>query len=76
MNPLEKYLTECSEAIQRGSVGGEAGWGGQTTTAAPRNGQNEPHYHRKGASAVCGGHDGAGGLGFRAKGKLKTEIPG
>ncbi len=48
---------------------------GKTSTAAPQNGQNELHYHRKGASAICGSHDGAGGLGFQAKGKLKTEIP-
>src|SRR5713226_3163999 len=26
---------------------------GKTSTAAPQNGQNEPHYHRKGASAIC-----------------------
>ena len=48
---------------------------GKPSTAAPQNGQNEPHYHPKGASATCGWHDGAGDLGFRAKGKLKTEIP-
>jgi hypothetical protein len=33
---------------------GEADWDGQTSTAAAQNGRNEPHYRRKGASAVCG----------------------
>src|SRR6266849_5748737 len=41
----DKKANERSEAIQRGSVSGEADWGGQTSTAAPQNGQNEPHYH-------------------------------
>ncbi len=27
---------------------------GKTRTAAPQNGQNEPHDHRKGARAICG----------------------
>ncbi len=27
---------------------------GKTCTAAPQNGQNEPHYYPKGASATCG----------------------
>jgi len=26
----------------------------KTRTAAPQNGQNEPHYHCKEASAICG----------------------
>ncbi len=36
---------EVSAARQTGA--------GKTSTAAPQNGQNEQHYHRKGASAVC-----------------------
>ena len=27
---------------------------GKTSTAAAQNGQNEPDYHRKEASAICG----------------------
>ena len=37
---------EVSAARQTGA--------GKTSTAAPQNGQNEPHYHPKGASATCG----------------------
>jgi hypothetical protein len=27
---------------------------GKRSRAAPQNGQSEPHYHPKGASATCG----------------------
>src|SRR6266849_285084 len=37
---------EVSAARQTGA--------GKTRPAAPQNGQNEPHYHPKGASATCG----------------------
>src|SRR5713226_1153470 len=37
---------EVSAARQTGA--------GKTSTAAPQNGQNEPHYYPKGASATCG----------------------
>jgi hypothetical protein len=49
------YLLSPAAAVQsrRRLPGGEAA-PGQTSTAAPQNGQNEPHYHPKGASATCG----------------------
>ncbi|PYU18143.1 MAG: hypothetical protein DMG30_28925 [Acidobacteria bacterium] len=47
----------------------------EISTVDAQNGQSEPYYHRKGASAFCVLREGAGGLGFRAKEKLKTEIP-
>ena len=56
-------------------VSGEAGWAGETRTATPQNGQNEPHNHLNEARAICARQDRGGGIGFRAKGKLKTEIP-
>ncbi len=37
---------EVSAARQSGA--------GKTSTAAPQNGQNEPHYHPKEGSAICG----------------------
>jgi hypothetical protein len=48
---------------------------GKASTTASQNGQSESHDHPKGASATCGWRDGAGGLSFRIKAKLKTEIP-
>ena len=46
--------TERSEAIQWGSVSGEADGGGQNPHSAPQNGQKEPRYHPKGPSATSG----------------------
>jgi hypothetical protein len=40
--------------MQRGSVSGEGDWGGQNQHSGPADGQNEPHYYPKGASATCG----------------------
>jgi hypothetical protein len=41
-------------AIQRGSVSGEADWGGRNPHSAAQTGQNEPRYHPKGPSATSG----------------------
>jgi hypothetical protein len=73
-NRTEKQASS-SEAIERGRVSGEADWVGKTSTATPQNGENEPHYHPKGASTICGWHNRAGWLRICAKEKLKAEIP-
>src|SRR5713101_3749573 len=73
--PAQK-ANERSEAIQRGSVSGEADWGGQNqhsgSTERPKRAALPP---QRGQGDVAVDTTGAGGLGFRAKGKLKREIP-
>ena len=65
---------ERSEAIERGSVSGEEDWGGQNqhSDSAERKTSRTSTPNGPAELAV---DTMAGGLGFPAKGKLKTEIP-
>ncbi len=54
-SPMGTMMTALGVPSSSGEVSAARKTGaGKPRTAARQNGQKEPHYHRKGASATCG----------------------